>query len=90
MPNEKGQGRTPDRTKYSPPGRGFVNRLRRSGPRLVCGHRLWVAGMHLPAGAYLIVVSNRPAQQALEVYKRRWHIEVLFEALKSRGFNFTL
>ena len=61
-----------------------------TGPRLVCGHRLWVAGMHLPAGAYLIVVSNRPAQQALEVYKRRWHIEVLFEALKSRGFNFTL
>ena len=44
--------------------------------------------MRLPSGAYLIVVSNRPAQQALEVYQRRWQIEVLFEALKSRGFNF--
>ena len=44
--------------------------------------------MHLPSGAYLIVVSNRPGHQALEVYKRRWQIEVLFEALKSRGFNF--
>ena len=43
--------------------------------------------MHLPCGAYLIVVSNRPGHQALEVYRRRWHIEGLFEALKSRGFN---
>ena len=47
------------------------------GPRLVCGHWLWVTGMHLPSGAYLIVVSNRPGHQALEVYKRRWQIEVL-------------
>ena len=44
--------------------------------------------MHLSCGAYLIVVSNRPGRQALEVYKRRWQVEVLFEALKSRGFNF--
>ena len=57
-------------------------------PRLVCGHWLWVSGMHLPTGAYLIVVSNRPDHQALEMYRRRWQIEVLFEALKSRGFNF--
>ena len=76
------------------PARNFFRSLPRStsccliGPRLVCGHWLWVAGMHLPTGAYLIVVSNRPAQQALAVYQRRWHIEVLFEALKSRGFNF--
>ena len=58
------------------------------GPRLVCGHWLWVTGIHLPSGAYLIVVSNRPGHQTLEVYQRRWQIEVLFEALKSRGFNF--
>ena len=43
--------------------------------------------MRLPDGAYLIVVSNRTGHQALERYQRRWQIEVLFEALKSRGFN---
>ena len=75
------------------PARNFFRSLPRStscsliGPRLVCGHWLWVSGMHLPCGAYLIVVSNRPGHQALEVYRRRWQIEVLFEALKSRGFN---
>ena len=76
------------------PARNFFRSLPRStscsliDPRLVCGHWLWVTGMHLPSGAYLIVVSNRPGHQALEVYQRRWQIEVLFEALKSRGFNF--
>ena len=78
------------------PARNFFRSLLRStscsliGPRLVCGHWLWVSGMHLPCGAYLIVVSNRPGHQALDVYKQRWQIEVLLEALKSRGFNFTL
>lgn len=75
------------------PARNFFRSLPRStsccliGPRLVCGHWLWVSGMHLPCGTYLIVVSNRPGHQALERYKQRWQIEVLFEALKSRGFN---
>ena len=76
------------------PAHNFFRSLPRStscaliGARLVCGQRLWVTGLHMPCGAYLIVVSNRPDHQALEVYKRRWQIEVLFEALKSRGFNF--
>ena len=76
------------------PARNFFRSLPRStsccliGPRLVCGHWLWVSGIRLPDGAYLIVVSNRTGHQALERYKRRWQIEVLFEALKSRGFDF--
>ena len=47
------------------PARNFFRSLPRStsctliGARLVCGHWLWVSGMHLPSGAYLIVVSNR-------------------------------
>ena len=49
-------------------------------------HWLWVTGMRLPSGTYLIVVSS-PCDDALERYKQRWQIEVLFEALKSRGFS---
>jgi hypothetical protein len=58
------------------------------GPRLVCGQMLWVTGMRLPSGDYLIVVSDDQSDQVMEAYKKRWKIEVLFEALKSRGFNF--
>lgn len=58
------------------------------GARWVCGHMLWITGMRLPSGAYLIVVSDDYSDYVLEEYKKRWKIEVLFEALKSRGFNF--
>ena len=40
------------------PARNFFRSLPRStscsliDPRLVCGHWLWVTGMHLPSGAY--------------------------------------
>ncbi len=76
------------------PARNFFRSLPLSTPcalvgaRLVCGQRLWITGMRLPAGGYLIVVSNRGGDDALERYQRRWKIEVLFAALKSRGFNF--
>jgi hypothetical protein len=58
------------------------------GARLVCGQMLYITGMRLPSGEYLIIVSEEPCNQVLEDYQRRWKIEVLFEALKSRGFNF--
>ena len=58
------------------------------GSRVVCGHRLYVTGMRLPAGEYVIIVSNDESDSILEDYKKRWKIEVLFQALKSRGFNF--
>jgi hypothetical protein len=57
------------------------------GPRLVCGHLLWVTGMRLPSGEYLILVSNKNPEEAMEMYQKRWKIEVLFESLKSSGFN---
>jgi len=56
--------------------------------RLVCGHLLWVTGMRLPSGDYLIVVAHDSSSQVLQDYAKRWKIEVLFESLKSRGFNF--
>jgi len=37
----------------------------------------------------LILVSNRKMKkETLKIYKKRWEIETLFSALKSRGFNF--
>jgi hypothetical protein len=43
--------------------------------------------MRLPAGEYVIIVSHDESDYILEDYKKRWKIEVLFQALKSRGFN---
>ena len=56
--------------------------------RLVCGHPLWVTGMRLPSGDYLIVVTHDDSSQVLNDDANRWKIEVLFESLKSRAFNF--
>lgn len=36
---------------------------------------------------YLIVVTNLEPKHALGFYKRRWEIETLFSAFKTRGFN---
>lgn len=55
--------------------------------RLIYGQWVFVATLRLKTD-YLIVVSNTSADEALEIYRLRWGIEVLFFALKSRGFNF--
>lgn len=37
----------------------------------------------------LVVVSNRPMdKETIATYRRRWEIETMFGALKSKGFNF--
>ncbi len=36
---------------------------------------------------FLIIATNTKQEKALEFYKQRWEIEVLFSALKKRGFN---
>ena len=58
------------------------------GRRLVCGHLLCVTGMRLPSGDYLIIVSRDESAHVMEDYAKRWKIEVLFQSLKERGFNF--
>jgi len=58
------------------------------GRRFVCGHLLWVTGMRLLSGDSLIVVACDDSAQVMNDYAKRWKIEVLFESLKSRGFNF--
>jgi hypothetical protein len=56
------------------------------GARLLWGERWHVTGMRLPKGEYVIVVSERKTETALEDYARRWEVETLFGCLKTRGF----
>ena len=55
-------------------------------PRLVYGHHLYLSVLRLP-DEFVIVVSIEKGRGALEAYKKRWGIEVLFAALKTRGFE---
>jgi hypothetical protein len=36
------------------------------GSRVVCGHRLYVTGMRLPAGEYVIIASHDESDSMLE------------------------
>lgn len=56
-------------------------------PLNVCGCTLWISGMRLASGDYLIVVTPRYTPTAIQDYAIRWTIELLFGCLKSRGFN---
>jgi len=58
------------------------------GKRDILGHKLYLIGSKLPTGEYLILVTNKNSESALEDYKQRWGIETLFGCLKTRGFNF--
>jgi hypothetical protein len=55
--------------------------------RLIWGLELFVTGMRLASGEYLIVVAPQEAEQAISDYAKRWEIETLFGCLKSRGFR---
>ncbi len=54
----------------------------------IFGSKVFLTGGKAPGGELMIVTSNIPADDAIEIYLLRWQIEVLFHALKSRGFNF--
>lgn len=51
------------------------------------GTAYYFSGSRLPTGEYLIVVSPTYVPEALAQYAKRWGIETLFGALKTRGFN---
>lgn len=55
--------------------------------RQMWGMELYLSGCRLKDGEYLILVSPEFCETPQEQYKRRWGIETLFGALKSRGFN---
>src|SRR3954447_17270490 len=53
----------------------------------VDGVLVYVSGMKLEDGEYLIVVSYDQQSQALIHYRERWQIETMFKAFKTNGFN---
>ena len=55
--------------------------------RLMWGMELYLSGCRLQHGEYLILVSPEFCEAPGEQYRKRWGIETLFGALKSRGFN---
>lgn len=48
---------------------------------------VYVSGMKIKNGQYLIIVSYNKQQDALLNYKQRWQIETMFKAFKTKGFN---
>ena len=55
--------------------------------RRMWGLELFLSGCYLGDGEYLILVSPEYLADPQAEYKKRWGIETLFGALKSRGFN---
>jgi hypothetical protein len=51
------------------------------------GMDLFLSGCYLGSGEYLILASPEYTAAPHQEYARRWGIETLFGALKSRGFN---
>jgi hypothetical protein len=55
--------------------------------RRMWGMELYLSGCRLKNGEYLILVSDEFCEKPHEQYRKRWGIETLFAAMKSRGFN---
>jgi hypothetical protein len=56
-------------------------------PRRMWGEDWYFSGCYLGSGEYLILVSPNFSAEAVAEYARRWEVETLFAALKTRGFN---
>jgi len=58
------------------------------GKRSLWGLNLFIIGTKSKNGELVIVVTERHVDTALEDYAKRWGIETMFKALKSKGFDF--
>ena len=56
------------------------------GKRRLLGVELYISGLRLAGGEYVIVAAAQEVETAIEDYAKRWEIETLFGCLKSRGF----
>ena len=54
----------------------------------IYGQTVRLAGSRSERGELMIVATNKPADNAIAIYLRRWEIEVLFSCLKTKGFRF--
>jgi len=54
----------------------------------VFGQKVFLAGSRSEKGELMIVATNQNPKNAIPIYLRRWEVECLFAALKSRGFRF--
>ncbi|MFC3909875.1 IS4 family transposase [Legionella dresdenensis] len=54
----------------------------------VFGQPVFLAGSRSEKGELMIVATNQHPKNAIPIYLRRWEVECLFSALKSRGFRF--
>ncbi len=57
-------------------------------PRKICGVKVFIVGSKLPSGEFIILVTDKNPESAMDDYLLRWEIETLFACLKTRGFNF--
>ena len=69
-------------------GRRYIREDCRLGSRdSLLGPLLKLAATRLVSGELLVVATNTDPKVALAHYRRRWEIETLFAATKTRGFN---
>ena len=54
----------------------------------ILGYRLYVSGMKSNGNECCVVVSSKSNFDSLSKYQKRWTIESMFGAFKTKGFNF--
>lgn len=56
-------------------------------PLIVHGQKCYLSAGRSERGELMIIATNQLPENAVAIYLRRWEIENLFQALKSRGFD---
>jgi len=83
-----------DSEGISEPGRVLFRDLKPGGSRILRGRckigdvSVYISGMKLPDGKFLIAASSDNPGIAPETYAERWQIETMSACLKTKGFRF--